>query len=356
MTRSALAGAFTLIELLVVVAIIALLLAILMPALQEARNQSQAAVCGNNMRQGVNGAILTQVEAGMRKEIWSTNFGWAVHSLKPNKGQTEIFNCPSDPAPRPIPAAFDRIFLGSQYMGTTSADSIFNRVKRLSGGRWVTDFQDQVIGDMFGGDSFTEPTGDCLVEYTVTATMQKTAQATARRDVTNRSHNGYSWKGEPLWKDCQSNGPFPVPLLWMSYGANGSAGLKNVKGMPVLIVEAAKLGIFAESLGATSQGQHRADHLGKALRFRHGPKVGKPGLGGTASDFTLQFNQPPSPAYIDGDYEPRQRMNAGFLDGHVDRMGYFEMFTLDPTRPDTVLPEPKRQVWFGSRKGPPRSF
>ncbi|OHB58933.1 MAG: hypothetical protein A2Y12_20845 [Planctomycetes bacterium GWF2_42_9] len=43
--------AFTLVELLVVISIIALLLAILMPSLQKARNQGKAVICLNNMKQ-----------------------------------------------------------------------------------------------------------------------------------------------------------------------------------------------------------------------------------------------------------------------------------------------------------------
>ena len=53
--------AFTLVELLVVISIIALLMAILMPALQKVRDQAKFVVCGGNLRQITLGCIAYSV-------------------------------------------------------------------------------------------------------------------------------------------------------------------------------------------------------------------------------------------------------------------------------------------------------
>lgn len=331
-----------------VVAIIALLVAILLPSLSRAREQARSVACASNLRQAVSGAILNQVESQMKKERWSTNFGWATASLKQNQGQTDIFNCPADPAPLPVPAVFDKIYLGSEYRGTSAGDSIFNRVKKYGDGQWVTDLQDQVIGSNFGGDAYTENTGDCLVEYNASF-GDSVVSATVRRDVTNRDHNGYSYKGKALWKNSTSNGAsVDVPILWMSYGANASAGIKGVKSMPILVIEAAKLGVFPEGFNVTSQGTYPADHLGKSLRFRHGNAIRVQGIGGIGSLFTARFAQPSNAT--DTEYKPRDKANTGFLDGHVERLAHHQLFTLDPNNPDNVKPEPRRALWIGTRR------
>lgn len=121
-------GAFTLIELLVVVAIIALLLSILLPSLQRARDQAKQLQCNTNLRSmGQASFLYAEDNDGwvVRSESWfrSRNRGnWGMHfavSLLPGLGYSdhvtglwdqnnprklqracrafELFQCPSFP-------------------------------------------------------------------------------------------------------------------------------------------------------------------------------------------------------------------------------------------------------------------
>jgi len=92
--------AFTLIELLVVIAIIALLMAILMPALQRVRKQAKATACQMNLHQW---ALVFEMYTGDYDgrfmpgidEDWDTaRYSW-IYTLMPYYTDLEIRLCPS---------------------------------------------------------------------------------------------------------------------------------------------------------------------------------------------------------------------------------------------------------------------
>ena len=97
---------FTLIELLVVIAIMGILVTMLLPALSKAREKSYSAVCKNNQKNLIYGAIIFSTDnKGKLFNGWvNSGHGWSIPNIDGWDGilanqlsaPQELFKCPSD--------------------------------------------------------------------------------------------------------------------------------------------------------------------------------------------------------------------------------------------------------------------
>jgi prepilin-type N-terminal cleavage/methylation domain-containing protein/prepilin-type processing-associated H-X9-DG protein len=134
---------FTLIELLVVIAIIALLMGMLMPALQRVREQARQKTCASRIRQQILGLNLYAADNDTKLPILRAETGWlqnltvtAVNFMLDSGMTKEMFFCPSNESHRKDsmivwlhhltenPAAFNQYWNGRRFINYNSGDRV----------------------------------------------------------------------------------------------------------------------------------------------------------------------------------------------------------------------------------------
>jgi prepilin-type N-terminal cleavage/methylation domain-containing protein/prepilin-type processing-associated H-X9-DG protein len=330
MSRRCARRAFTLIELLVVVAILAMLIALLLPSLARARDQTKAVVCATHLKELGNATAAWLTEA--QKSNAQGALGWGTQALRMMQGQTGVFTCPTDSSPVPRPAVNLQIYEEpwGRVLASCSMDGIFSRTTQRRGD-WVIGIEDTTTCGIVYADFDYD---DVQFDFRADAGQRpSTVDATVSLSAGHFNFSMSDWRGRNSVRLSGSR-TVQTTLMWGSYGLSASGALPNQPASSILLCEASDWAIWPENLDelrdpAYPKQNKTAEQLRKDLQMPNGGYVRAAGPSSLSPAETYMRLAPrhggtSTVAFQDvvwnKGFQPRARANTGFQDGHVESL------------------------------------